>query len=178
MVPRSALQHVSTTVPRRDRPGPDVIEQIIGEPILSYRAAYWSVTNRSLWALDELAQLGFRIDSSIFPVRNWRYGIADFSPEPRWIETSNGRIFEVPVTVCSYFGMNVPVSGGAYFRIYLYALTRRNFAALFQPEVHGSASCATAQQFEFAPLREVAETLLQKPHNRSDEVDGFAKMRG
>jgi len=105
----------------------DVIEQITGEPVRSYRAAYWSVTELSLWALDELAGLGFRCDSSIFPVKNWRYGIAGFSREPRWIETRSGPILEVPASVCRLFGQNVPVSGGAYFRIYPYALTRSNF---------------------------------------------------
>ncbi|MCX6619986.1 MAG: DUF3473 domain-containing protein, partial [Acidobacteria bacterium] len=57
----------------------------------------------------------------------WRYGIADFCPEPCWIETRSGPILEVPASVCRFFGRNVPVSGGAYFRIYPYALTRRNF---------------------------------------------------
>jgi polysaccharide deacetylase family protein (PEP-CTERM system associated) len=104
----------------------DVIEQITGAPVRSYRAAYWSVTDLSLWALDELAGLGFSCDSSIFPVKNWRYGIAGFSPEPRWIETKSGPIFEIPASVCRLFGRNVPVSGGAYFRIYPYALTRWN----------------------------------------------------
>src|SRR4051812_34300248 len=173
----------------------DVLEDITGEPVQSYRAAYWSVTERSLWALGELAQLGFRFDSSIFPVRNWRYGIADFNPEPRWIETSGGPIFEVPASVCPYFGVNMPVSGGAYFRIYPYALTRRNFVDAGQrgrpvtfylhpweldprhPRLrfHWRAwlthyfnltstrprLARLLSQFEFAPLRVVASSLLR-----------------
>ncbi len=63
------------------------IEDASGEAVTSYRAAYFSVTERSLWALDVLAELGFDCDSSVFPVRNWRYGIPDFDPKPGPVAT-------------------------------------------------------------------------------------------
>ena len=50
-----------------------------GREVRSYRAAYFSITRRSLWALAVLASESIRYDSSIFPVRNWRYGIPDWS---------------------------------------------------------------------------------------------------
>jgi polysaccharide deacetylase family protein (PEP-CTERM system associated) len=104
----------------------DTIASIAGRPVNSYRAAYFSVTRRSWWALEILASLGFRDDSSIFPVRNWRYGIPDFDPHPQRIETPSGSIREFPISVRRLFGHNVPASGGAYFRLYPYALTRAN----------------------------------------------------
>jgi len=106
------------------------ISDIVGHPIRAYRAAYFSITRASLWALDVLAGLGFRYDSSIFPVRNWRYGIADFEPRPQRMDTPAGPIYELPLSVRRVLGRNVPAAGGAYFRIFPYALTHANVRAL------------------------------------------------
>lgn len=107
----------------------DEIAAVIGRPVVAYRAAYFSITKRSLWALEVLAELGFRYDSSIFPIRNWRYGIPDFESRPQRIETPAGMILELPISVRRVMGQNIPVSGGAYFRIYPYAVTRANLLA-------------------------------------------------
>ena len=104
----------------------DAIASLIGRPVTAYRAAYFSITRESFWALEILAELGFRYDSSIFPVVNWRYGIPDFSPDPQVIETAAGPIYELPLSVRPVFGRNVPLTGGAYFRLYPYAVTRAN----------------------------------------------------
>ncbi len=104
-----------------------LLEDLIGRPVVAYRAAYFSITRASLWALEELARLGFSYDSSIFPVRNWRYGIPDFDPRPQRVHTPAGPILELPMSVRRVAGRNVPVSGGAYFRLFPYALTRANF---------------------------------------------------
>jgi len=108
----------------------DVITGLIGVPVRSYRAAYFSITRASYWALGVLAELGFHTDSSIFPVRNWRYGIPDFPPRPTWIETPAGRLLEVPLGVRRIGGVSLPVTGGAYLRIYPYAVTRANLRAV------------------------------------------------
>jgi polysaccharide deacetylase family protein (PEP-CTERM system associated) len=105
----------------------DVLADITGRSITAYRAAYFSVTRRSFWALEVLASLGFRYDSSIFPVKNWRYGISDFHQEPTLVETPAVPIWEFPLSVLPFGRWTVPVSGGAYFRIYPYALSRANF---------------------------------------------------
>jgi polysaccharide deacetylase family protein (PEP-CTERM system associated) len=108
----------------------DVITSVTGRPVAAYRAAYFSITKRSLWALDVLASLGFRYDSSIFPVRNWRYGIPDFAPWPQRLETRAGPIYELPISTRRMLGRNVPASGGAYFRFYPFQVTRANYRAL------------------------------------------------
>ncbi len=107
----------------------DAIADATGVRVAAYRAAYFSITRDSMWALEVLAKLGYRYDSSIFPVRNWRYGIADFGSHPRRIETAEGALFEFPISVRHLMGRDVPASGGAYFRIYPYSLTRANFRA-------------------------------------------------
>ncbi|HET7746020.1 MAG TPA: DUF3473 domain-containing protein [Vicinamibacteria bacterium] len=105
------------------------IEDATGQRVSAYRAAYFSITRDSYWALGILAGLGFRYDSSIFPVRNWRYGIPGFSPRPQRIETEAGPILEMPISIRRVLGRDLPAAGGAYFRIYPYALTRSNFRA-------------------------------------------------
>jgi len=103
----------------------DILRNVSGEPVHSYRAPCFSITQKSLWALDILAELDVRFDSSIFPVRNWRYGIRNFSTRP--VRVAQEKIVEMPISVRSLFGVNVPVPGGAYFRIYPYLVTRANF---------------------------------------------------
>ena len=115
---------------RETRDAKKAIEDIAGTPVTAYRAAYFSVTRQSLWALEILAELGFQCDSSVFPVRNWRYGIRDFDPAPGPVATPSGTIFEFPVSVVDYPGRRLPATGGAYFRIYPYALTRRHIRRL------------------------------------------------
>jgi polysaccharide deacetylase family protein (PEP-CTERM system associated) len=104
----------------------DVISSLLGRPVTAYRAAYFSITRKSFWALETLARLGYRYDSSIFPVHNWRYGIPDFEPRPQRVETPAGPIMEFPLSVRPILGKKLPAAGGAYFRIYPYALTRSN----------------------------------------------------
>jgi polysaccharide deacetylase family protein (PEP-CTERM system associated) len=105
------------------------LEDCVGRKVESYRAAYFSVTRRSLWALEILAAEGIRYDSSIFPVHNWRYGIADYSRVPLRVDTPSGPILEFPLSTRRVLGRNLPTTGGAYFRIYPYWLTRSNIAA-------------------------------------------------
>jgi polysaccharide deacetylase family protein (PEP-CTERM system associated) len=108
----------------------ELLTDLTGGPITSFRAPFFSITTKSLWALDILAELGIRMDSSIFPVHNYRYGIADAPRDPH-VRVAGGReILEIPVSVIQFMGQNVPVSGGAYFRILPYWVTRNGIAAL------------------------------------------------
>lgn len=101
------------------------LEDIIGQEVPGYRAASFSVTPASLWALDVLIELGFRYDSSIFPIRHDRYGLPGATPEPHVLRAPSGRtLVEFPMSAARFFGVQVPVSGGGYFRILPYWLTR------------------------------------------------------
>ncbi len=101
------------------------LEDLIAAPVLGYRAASFSVTRDSLWALDALIDLGFSYDSSVFPIRHDLYGLPGARPEPHRIAAPTGRtLAEFPMSAARFFGMTVPVSGGGYFRILPYWLTR------------------------------------------------------
>jgi polysaccharide deacetylase family protein (PEP-CTERM system associated) len=108
-----------------------ILEDITGEAVLGYRAASYSITNRSLWALDILAEAGFKYDSSIFPVRHDRYGIADSPKEPYLLTTDKqNTIVEYPLTTYSFLGQSIPVAGGGYFRLYPYWLSKFFYNAI------------------------------------------------
>jgi polysaccharide deacetylase family protein (PEP-CTERM system associated) len=101
-----------------------LLEDAIGRAVLGYRAASFSVVRETLWALDELIDLGFRYDSSIFAIRHDRYGIPDASPVPGRVTAPSGRsILEFPMAPANFFGLKIPVTGGGYFRIFPYRLT-------------------------------------------------------
>jgi polysaccharide deacetylase family protein (PEP-CTERM system associated) len=106
---------------RRSR---DVLENLIGAPVTAFRAPSFSITNRSLWAFDILSEEGFRIDSSVFPIHHDRYGIPDAERSIHTIQTSAGQLWEFPPSVARWAGFNLPVSGGGYFRLYPFSLTK------------------------------------------------------
>jgi polysaccharide deacetylase family protein (PEP-CTERM system associated) len=102
------------------------LEDTVGHEVLGYRAASFSVTRDSLWALDVLIDLGFRYDSSIFPIHHDLYGLPGAIPEPHRVSAPSGRtLAEFPMSAARFLGVQVPVSGGGYFRILPYWLTRR-----------------------------------------------------
>jgi len=90
-----------------------LLESIIGSKIVSFRAPYFSVTGKSLWALPILAEEGIKYDSSIFPIYNHRYGI----PKAKLFahEITND-LWEFPISVYRIGKINFPFSGGVYFR--------------------------------------------------------------
>ncbi len=99
-----------------------LLEDISGTAVHGYRAASYSVTSESLWALDILAECGFLYDSSIFPVRHDRYGIPDATEVPHRITTPSGHeLTEFPITALNVVGKHrLPVAGGGYFRLFPY----------------------------------------------------------
>jgi polysaccharide deacetylase family protein (PEP-CTERM system associated) len=107
----------------------DLLEQLSGRRVTGFRAPYFSITAQALWALDVLAEEGFLYDSSIFPTFNYRYGIPGAGRDPEWIRTPSGaRLFEVPISTVRVparqtVGVNVPLGGGGYFRLYPYRVT-------------------------------------------------------
>ena len=102
-----------------------VIEDAVGAPVEGYRAPSFSITSHSLWALEVLAEEGFRFDSSIFPVRHHRYGIPDFPREPvRLALPSGNAIVEFPLTTLAWGPLRFPVAGGGYLRLLPFALVR------------------------------------------------------
>jgi polysaccharide deacetylase family protein (PEP-CTERM system associated) len=95
-----------------------VIEDAVGESVVAFRAPSWSITRDSLWALDILAEEGFHYDSSIFPIFHDRYGIPNARRQPHRLNGAGAGLWEFPGSVVRAFRINLPVSGGGYFRLY------------------------------------------------------------
>lgn len=107
-----------------------VIEDAIGAEVSCYRAPSFSITAKSTWSLEVLVQEGFRVDSSIFPVRHDRYGMQGCPEGIHIIETPSGPITEFPMTAVRYGRLSVPVGGGGYFRLYPFPLTHQLLRAV------------------------------------------------
>ena len=95
------------------------LENIIGEPVIGYRAPDFSVIKDTLWVLEKLCELNFKYDSSIFPIKHNRYGISDWPIEPKKINLSNqNSLIEFPISIFKIRNYNLPVGGGGYFRLF------------------------------------------------------------
>jgi len=113
----------------------NLLEQITGSAVLGYRAASYSIVSESLWALDILTDLGFRYDSSIFPVHHDRYGIPNAERFPhRLLTPKKNEIIEWPLSTARLLGYRLPVSGGGYFRLLPYWLTHWGLTSINQNE--------------------------------------------
>ena len=121
-----------------------ILQDLSGQPVVGYRAPTFSVTEKTLWALGELAEAGYTFDSSIFPVRHDRYGIPD---SPTAIHRRGG-LWEIPLSVYRLGSLNLPVAGGGYFRLYPLALTER---AIHRLNASGQPAVVYLHPWEFDP---------------------------
>ena len=106
------------------RKAKNVLEDIVGAPVIGYRATSYSVVKKTLWALDILIEAGFLYDSSIFPIHHDRYGFPEADRFPYTVKTRGGEIVEFPPSTYSLLGMNIPVAGGGYFRLFPLPITK------------------------------------------------------
>jgi polysaccharide deacetylase family protein (PEP-CTERM system associated) len=115
-----------------------LLEDHCGEPVRGYRAPSYSITSRSLWALDILVEEGFTYDSSIFPVIHDTYGIPGAKRFPHTLQTGAGSLVEFPLTTLPFrLGwkeMRLPIAGGGYLRLLPAELIRRGIAAINKRE--------------------------------------------
>jgi polysaccharide deacetylase family protein (PEP-CTERM system associated) len=108
-----------------------LLEEVTGRPVEAYRAPYFSITPRSAWALDVLAESGIKHDSSIFPIRRGLYGFPGGKRFPHAMGLAGGRsLLELPVSTLRVLGANVPFGGGGYFRLAPYRLVRKGLESL------------------------------------------------
>ena len=98
-----------------------LLEDIAGTCVHGYRAPSFSIGAGNLWALDALQRAGYRYSSSIYPIQHDHYGMPD---APRFAHQIRDGLIEVPPTTLRMFNRNLPSSGGGYFRLFPYALSR------------------------------------------------------
>ena len=98
-----------------------ILEDLGGVAVQGYRAPSFSIGEDNLWAFDSLLQAGYRYSSSIYPIRHDHYGMPD---APRYAHEVRPGLLEIPITTLRLFERNFPSSGGGYFRLLPYPLSR------------------------------------------------------
>jgi polysaccharide deacetylase family protein (PEP-CTERM system associated) len=98
-----------------------LLQDIGGVAIQGYRAPSFSIGSGNQWAFDSLARAGYRYSSSIYPIHHDHYGMPD---APRFAHQARAGVLEIPVSTLRWGGRNFPSSGGGYFRLLPYALSR------------------------------------------------------
>jgi polysaccharide deacetylase family protein (PEP-CTERM system associated) len=97
-----------------------ILESLAGCEVIGYRAPSFSVGRDTLWALDILAETGHSYSSSIYPIKHDLYGMPD---APRFAHQRSG-LLEIPATSIRLGERNYPASGGGYFRLLPYPVSR------------------------------------------------------
>jgi polysaccharide deacetylase family protein (PEP-CTERM system associated) len=125
------------------------VEDAAGMEVTAFRAQDFSVLSTNLWALETLAELGFAVDSSIFPMHTPRYGIRGWPLAPHRLLMDGGRsLLEVPVAIWARGRVRVPVAGGGYFRLLPEPLLERAIRGI---AAGGRPAVVYCHPYEFAP---------------------------
>ena len=98
-----------------------ILEDLCGVEVKGYRAPSFSIGAKNLWAFDCLARAGYRYSSSVYPIQHDHYGMPD---SPRFAYQVRPGLTEIPITTMRLFNRNLPSSGGGYFRLLPYSLSR------------------------------------------------------
>jgi polysaccharide deacetylase family protein (PEP-CTERM system associated) len=98
-----------------------LLEDISGHAVRGYRAPSFSIGEGNLWAFDCLERAGYSYSSSIYPIHHDHYGMPD---APRFAHQVRAGLLEVPVTTARILDRNWPASGGGYFRLMPYSVSR------------------------------------------------------
>lgn len=94
-----------------------ILESIIGEEVLGFRAAGFSTLDDTTWTFEEIHEAGFVYDSSIFPSSRGHGGMAQSSLDPHLIKTPSGALIEFPQSLIEIFGRRLSLFGGGYLRL-------------------------------------------------------------
>jgi polysaccharide deacetylase family protein (PEP-CTERM system associated) len=144
-----------------------VLEDACGRPVRGYRAPSYSITPRSLWALDVLLEEGYQYDSSIFPIRHDRYGIPVSERQPYAIDRPSGTLIEVPASTTAVGPVNLPIGGGGYFRILPYRWTQWGIARVNRQEGRPAVFYLHPWEIDAAQPRLPASRLSRFRHYRN-----------
>ena len=111
-----------------------LLENASGVRVRGYRAPSFSVTARSVWALEILIEEGHTYDASIFPIRHDRYGMPGSPRHFYALQHRSGSLTEVPASTVRIGPFTMPVAGGGYFRQFPYSWTRWGIARINKTE--------------------------------------------
>jgi len=97
----------------------DILENITGQSVLGYRAPGYSVTEKTPWFFEKVAEAGYRYDSSMFPTRRGHGGVAGTSCAPYLIPVgTSDTLVEFPISVAEILKVRICAFGGGYLRLF------------------------------------------------------------
>lgn len=108
-----------------------VLQDLTGVEVRGYRAPSFSIGYGNLWAFDCLERAGYAYSSSVYPIKHDHYGMPD---SPRFAYRVRTNLLEIPVSTIRVRNRNLPCSGGGYFRLFPYALSRWMLGRINQQE--------------------------------------------
>jgi polysaccharide deacetylase family protein (PEP-CTERM system associated) len=101
----------------------DILQDITGTKVKSYRAPAFSIGDKNKWALEILGKAGIENDCSIFPANRDFGGFPEFKYQvPCRIRYHDVVIKEFPIATTTLFGQEIAYSGGGYFRLIPYSI--------------------------------------------------------
>ena len=136
--------------------------------VRGYRAPMWSINDRSLWALEELARNGFTFDSSMAPMK--MVGNPDYPTQPHRRSTAGGDLVEFPPLVDRRFGHNMPLGLGWGLRM---SSPRRVIRAIEDRNRNGVPVALAVHPWELDPDPPRASLPLAKRFGHYFRLDGF-----
>lgn len=98
-----------------------ILEDMCGVAVKGYRAPSFSIGQGNLWAFDSLVRAGYQYSSSVYPIQHDHYGMPN---SPRFAYRVRPELLEIPVTTLRIFNKNLPSSGGGYFRLLPYFISK------------------------------------------------------
>ena len=116
-----------------------ILSKLSGEKILGFRAPFFSIDKKNLWALD-IVKKYYKYDSSLFPIKTPLYGIPEGRRTPYYVSDSNPleesiqeTFLEIPPATL-HFPMigNIPVAGGFWLRFFPQFLIEQGIKQLNQ----------------------------------------------
>jgi polysaccharide deacetylase family protein (PEP-CTERM system associated) len=111
----------------------ELLEDLSGTRVLGYRSAGFSLTERTPWFFDALAEAGYDYDSSVFPARRQHGGMRNAQRRPH-IVGNQGQLLEFPMTVVDVGSIPMCFFGGGYLRLFPYWLIRSMARRAFQQD--------------------------------------------
>ncbi|MGH7680484.1 MAG: polysaccharide deacetylase family protein, partial [Candidatus Eiseniibacteriota bacterium] len=100
-----------------------LLEDVAGRSVVGFRAPSYSVNRSTLWAIDVLAETGYRYDSSVYPIRRRRYGYPEGPIRPEPMRGEHATLPEFPMPTVAIGPARIPVLAGAYLRLLPLGLT-------------------------------------------------------
>jgi polysaccharide deacetylase family protein (PEP-CTERM system associated) len=146
-----------------------ILEDLSGGPVFGYRAPSFSIVRGGEWALDILVEESYRYDSSLFPVKRSGYGFAGGERDRHILQRPCGRLDELPPATVRLGGELLPAGGGAYFRLFPYALIQ---AALRSAARRGEPATFYIHPWELDPQQPRLRVPL---HTRIRHYGGLSR---